>query len=116
MQAHSHNPRADREPSYEGFRPRANNDRWIVVDKHNINTSVREYAVRILAGADYDLFPKAQKIVREVCGNWEFPIVRKNMVMCVKSHRSPKSHRIAVLLSILPWFPSERPLGKVSSP
>jgi len=41
---------------------------------------------------------KAQKIVRKVCGNWEFPIVRDNRpLMCFKIHRSPKSRRIAVL-------------------
>ncbi len=83
MQTHTNNLRAGREPSYKRIGPWANHDRRIVVDKHN---------------ADDRLCPKAQKIVRKVCGNWEFPIVRDNRpLMCFKIHRSPKSRRIAVL-------------------
>ena len=102
MQARTDNLRAGREPNYEGIGPWTNHERRIVVDKHNIDTSVRQYAMRVLPGADYRLRPKAQKIVRKMWGNWEFPIVRKNrMLLCVKIHRRLRSHRIAVLLSIL---------------
>src|SRR5258708_36134308 len=98
MQTHTNNLRAGRELSYKRIGPWANHDRRIVVDKHNVNTGVREYAMRILLDADDRLCPKAQKIVRKVCGNWEFPIVRDNRpLMCFKIHRSPKSHRLAVL-------------------
>jgi hypothetical protein len=98
MQTHTNNLRAGREPSYKRIGPWANHDRRIVVDKHNVDTGIREYAMRILPDADDRLCPKAQKIVRKVCGNWEFPIVRDNRpLMCFKIHRSPKSHRIAVL-------------------
>src|SRR6266404_4395990 len=98
MQTHTNNLRAGREPSYKRIGPWANHDRRIVVDKHNVDTGVGEYAMRILPDADERLCPKAQKIVRKVCGNWEFPIVRDNRpLMCFKIHRSPKSHRIAVL-------------------
>jgi hypothetical protein len=38
MQARTHNPRTARKPSYEEFRPRANHDRRIVADKHNIDS------------------------------------------------------------------------------
>jgi hypothetical protein len=118
MQARTNNPRTGREPNYERIGPWTNHDWRIVVDKHNIDTCVRQYAMRVLPGADYDLCPKAQKIVRKMCGNWEFLIVRKSrMLMCVKIHRSPKSHRIAVLPSILPWFlasglPDSGPRGR----
>ena len=98
MQTHTNNLRAGREPSYKRIGPWANHDRRIVVDKHNVDTGVGEYAMRILPDADDRLCPKTQKIVRKVCGNWEFPIVRDNRpLMCFKIHRSPKSHRIAVL-------------------
>ena len=81
MQAHTNNPRSGSEPNYEGIGPWANHDRRIVVDEHNIDTGVREYAMRILLDADDRLCPNTQKIVRKVCGNWEFPIVRENRIL-----------------------------------
>jgi hypothetical protein len=104
MQARTQNPRAGREPNYEGFRPRANHDGRIVVDKHNIHTGVRQHPMRVRPGADDDLFPKAQKIVREVYRNGELPILRKNRTLrCIKVHSKPKSRSLAALLTILPW-------------
>jgi hypothetical protein len=98
MQARTNNPRAGSEPNYEGMGPWANHDRRIVVDEHNI---------------DDRLCPNAQKTVRKVCGNWEFPIVRENRIlMCFKIHRCPNSHRIAVLpASYLGLLASDRQAG-----
>jgi hypothetical protein len=87
MQARTHYPRAGREPNYKEFGRRANHDGRIVVDKHNIDTGVRQHPMRVRPGAGYDLFPKAQKIVREVWGNRKLPILRKNRTLrCIKVH------------------------------
>ena len=49
----------------------------MLVDKHNIDTGVRQRPMRVRPGTDYDLFSKAQKIVREVWGNRELPDTAK---------------------------------------